>query len=363
MSNARPLYSHLLDLTDGIGVFEHACYAEPRREHGYCVDDVARALVVLSRQEAIGDVPFAVLTEVGMPVLDLRGTQVRADELEHAAGVYLRFLARSQAADGRIVNRCDVLGVFHGEPGVEDCWGRALWGLGTAAARSRGASLAEEALRLFDRSAVLRSPWTKAMAFAGLGAAEVLRVDSGHAQARALLRDVVAAVGRPGTDTSWPWPYDRLTYADAVLPDVLMAAGDCLGDDALIEQGLVMLRWLVDLQSADEHLSVTPVGGRGRDEERGPGFDQQPIEVASLADAAVRALALTSDPAWSRVVDRCAAWFFGANDTNVSLYDVATGGCCDGLEAQGRNENQGAESTLALISTLQHASRLAMVRR
>ena len=362
MTEARPLFSHLLDLTDGIGLFEHSRYAEPRREHGYCVDDVARGLVVLSRQEAIGTVPFAVLTAVGMPDHPPRGCDVRADELDHAAGVYLRFLARRQSEDGRIVNRCDVKGVQHGQPGVEDCWGRALWGLGTAAARSRSASLAEEALRLFTRSAALRSPWPKAMAFAGLGAAEVLRVDSGHQVARELLGDVVAAVGRPGPNPAWPWPAPRLTYANAVLPDVLMAAGDCLGDDALIEQGLGLLGWLADVESAGGHLSVTPAGGRGR-LDRAPGFDQQPIEAASLADAAARAYALTADPTWARAVERCAGWFFGANDSKVSLYDVATGGCCDGLQAQGRNENQGAESTLALISTLQHASRLAMSRR
>jgi hypothetical protein len=60
-------------------------------------------------------------------------------------------------------------------------------------------------------------------------------------------------------------------------------------------------------------------------------------------------------------VEVCAAWFFGRNDTGVSLYDPLTGGCCDGLEASGRNENQGAESTLAMISTVQHATRLARV--
>jgi hypothetical protein len=176
------------------------------------------------------------------------------------------------------------------------------------------------------------------------------------------LQDAVVAVGGPASDPAWPWPYPRLTYANAVVPDVLMAAGDCLGNDTLIEQGLDLLDWLLDRESAGDHLSVTAVGGRGPRDPR-PAFDQQPIEVASLADEAARAFALTSDEAWARAVDRCASWFFGANDTGVSLYDAATGGSCDGLQAQGANENQGAESTLALISTLQHASRLAIGRR
>ena len=45
-----------------------------------------------------------------------------------------------------------------------------------------------------------------------------------------------------------------------------------------------MLTFLLDTEVRDGHLSVTPVGGRGRGD-AGPGFDQQPIEVAAIADA------------------------------------------------------------------------------
>jgi hypothetical protein len=45
------------------------------------------------------------------------------------------------------------------------------------------------------------------------------------------------------------------------------------------------------------------------------------------------------------------------------LYDAESGGGCDGLERDGRNENQGAESTLALVSTMQQARRLSACAR
>ena len=45
-----PRFDHLVRLTDRYGTFEHAEHAEPRREHGYCVDDVARVLVVAARE-------------------------------------------------------------------------------------------------------------------------------------------------------------------------------------------------------------------------------------------------------------------------------------------------------------------------
>jgi hypothetical protein len=55
------------------------------------------------------------------------------------------------------------------------------------------------------------------------------------------------------------------------------------------------------------------------------------------------------------------AWFDGKNDGNVVMWDETTGGGYDGLMATSVNLNQGAESTLALISTRQHALRYSTV--
>ena len=357
---ALPLYAHLLALTDDTGLFEHAERTRPRREHGYCVDDVARGLMVLSRA---GDADYRAPELVWTAGDATQATaavrrQPRAGELTQVAWTYLEFVAESQDPDGRVINRLDVHGVRHGAFGVEDCWGRALWGLGTAAARSRDPVLARRALARFAVSVRQRSHWPHAMAFAGLGAVEALRVDPGNVEARALLRAAVVAVGRPGADPNWRWPQRRLTYANGVFPNLLIAAGDCLGDDALITSGLTMLEWLLDVETTNGHLSVTPAGGWGPTDPR-PGFDQQPIEVAALADACARAYDLTQESRWSGAVNAAAAWFFGANDGGVPLYDETSGGCRDGLQPAGCNQNQGAESTLAMISTLQHAHRLA----
>lgn len=360
MTAALPLYAHLLALTDGTGLFEHAEYTRPRREHGYCVDDVARGLVVLSRAAEANQRADVGSGEGAARRAARDHRWPRAGELAQVAWTYLEFICGNQDATGRVVNRRDVGGARHGEFGVEDCWGRALWGLGTAAARSRDPVLCQRALAGFAAGAGLRSPWPHAMAFAGLGAVEVLRLDQGRADASALLRAAVASVPRTFPVPGWRWPWPRLTYANAVFPDLLMAAGDCLGDAALTAAGLALLSWLLETETetAGGHLSVTPAGGRGPEDPR-PGFDQQPIEVAALADACARAHELTGDPRWSDGVNQAAAWFFGANDGSVPLYDETSGGCRDGLQPAGCNQNQGAESTLAMISTLQHAHRLA----
>ena len=90
-------------------------------------------------------------------------------------------------------------------------------------------------------------------------------------------------------------------------------------------------------------------------------FDQQPIEAAAMADACARAYAVTGDQAWHDGVIRSVDWFLGANDVGVAVGDLDRGAGFDGLERDGVNRNEGTESTLALITTMQHARTLAAV--
>jgi hypothetical protein len=264
--------------------------------------------------------------------------------------------------DGRCRNRLDHDGRWEDQPGTGDWWGRALWGLGAAAAHGP-ASIRTTAASVFGRGVTQRSPHLHAMAFASLGAAEIVAVDPGHAGARELMADLVAMVDRTPAASMhsgqvWPWPLPRLTYADAAIAEALIAAGTALGVNAVTTHGLALLDWLLATQTLSGHLSVTPVGGWGPGELRAR-FDQQPIEAAALADACVRAFECTGDPRWANGLQRAVSWFLGDNDAGVALYDPASGGGYDGLTSDGRNANQGAESTLALISVLQHAKRIS----
>lgn len=323
-------FRHVVSMSDRIGMFEHADHVEPRRDHGYCTDDMARLLIVAVREPD-------------------RSQVVR--ELSQTA---LRFLTSAQSTTGRTRNRRSENGRWHGRHGVEDCWGRSVWAFGTAARRAPEAWMRANALSYFNHGVRQRSPHRRAMAFAALGAAEVAQYDPRHFRARGLLADAVTAIGPLSTDTDWPWPEERLSYANAALPEALIAAGHALARPDVTEDGLTLLRWLLDRETPDGHLSPTPVGGAGRSD-RSPRFDQQPIEVAALADACARAQAVTGDDAWHRGVDLAIRWFAGENDCGAVMWDPETSGGYDGLTSTGPNLNQGAESTLALISTLQHA--------
>jgi hypothetical protein len=333
-----PRFDHLLRLTDRRGTFEHALFDEPRREHGYCTDDMARVLVVATREPNSGG------------------------EVNGLARVALQFLNDAQSYAGACRNRMDTKGRWADEPSVQDWWGRCIWGLGTAAAHSDVSLVRRLAVIQFERAAKVRSPWPRAMAFAALGAAELLSVEPEQPAARKLLADYAGTVAKPNGDAAWPWPEPRLTYANAVLAEAMIAAGVALDDSTQRQHGLDLLGWLVEYETAGGHLSPTPAAGRGPDDPR-PAFDQQPTEVSSLADACARAAAIDSSSIWSDGVLAAAAWFMGANDVGQLMWDPGTGGGFDGLHADGVNRNQGAESTLAVVSTLQHARRFSPVRQ
>jgi hypothetical protein len=329
--NASPPYEHLAVLTDHNGTFEHALLTTPRREHGYCVDDVARASIVVARERE------------------------QTASLRRLAAIYLRFLESAVRSDGLAHNRMNAAGEWCDEPAMGDWWGRLLWALGTIAAQEGDRWTRDRALGAFRTAARERSTSLRTLAFAALGAAEIFRVDPDDHIARALLQELVDAVPAV-TDAAWPWPERRLAYANAAIAEAMLAAGHALGDAGATAQGLQMLTFLLSIEMPYDRFSVTGTGGRGPGE-RGPLFDQQPLELAAFADACARAYAVTGDPAWLPPIARAWSWFTGLNDSGTPMFDEQTGAGFDGLEPHGRNENRGAESTLAALSTYQQAHR------
>lgn len=327
-------------MTDMRGTFEHALFAEPRPEHGYCTDDMARVLVIASREPVI------------------------TPSVRKLIALSLRFLDDAIDAQGKCRNRMNRLGEWEDEPKLDDSWGRAIWGLGTAITRSDDRDLRQRATETFERSCAQRSASPRAMAFATLGAAELLASEPRHVGARDLLTDSADMMDRFGVradhDAAWVWPERRLTYANAVLPESMIAVGSMLKRPELLSRGLALLEWLLDRETINGHLSVTPAGGAGP-EDGTPRFDQQPIEVAAMADACARAASVDCKRRWPDGVQSAVAWFLGNNDCGVVMWDEATHGGFDGLEFDGSNLNQGTESTLAFLSTMQHATLTATV--
>ena len=326
-----PQYAHLRRLTADVGVWEHARIMTPRVEHGFCTDDNARALIAVSRSTS----PSA--------------------ELADLASIYLSFVLDARIAPGRFHNRRGADGTWVDDVGSDDCQGRAWWGLGVAARFAQMAWMQNAAFDAFAACGSFESTHLRSNAYAALGAVEVLGVDPGNTAASELLDRTSGMIAAAASDRI-PWPEARLTYDNARLPEALLAAGAHRGDRHLIAVGIRLLEWLVRAETDREHFSFTPAVGR-MPGDPGPAFDQQPIEAAAMAEACHRAWIITGHPVWrARALD-AARWFVGRNDNGLVLYDSETGGTSDGLMQHSVNENRGAESTLAGITTLQIAAR------
>jgi hypothetical protein len=325
---------HLRALTDDTGILQHARYTVPDRVHGYCTDDNARALA------------FALLAY----------EQTRRPELLDLARVYMSFLGHAyNRQTGRFRNFLSYDRRWCEEVGSDDAHGRAMSALGLAVAAAPTPGLRMTGLELFSRAlrggAELLSP--RAIAETLIGIHAYLRRYSGDTAARRIRRELALRLfdmfRRHATD-EWPWPEPLLAYANARLPHALLLAGQWLPRNDLIEMGLRSLNWLVWLQTGP-HGEFAPVGNRGwywRDGEKAH-FDQQPIEAQTMIEACIQAGNLTADRRWTEEAQRCFQWFLGRNEVGQPLYDPLTGGCCDGLQPDGPNRNEGAESTLAWL--------------
>lgn len=325
-------YDHLLRLSTPLGVYEHAVGSRPDVRHGYCLDDVGRVLVVLAREPD--------------PTPDLLELLTTCVTYTISAG----------DGRGRFRNRRRADGAWSDQPFIGDHWGRGLWGLSQVAVSPYGPPELQHRAHLAAVAGMRgRTPWRRSVAHAVVAAADLWRHAPGDPVVRAMARHARAVLEGPPR-SGMPWPERRLTYANALLPEAHLAVGEILDDEQQIARGLRMLEWLVGLQTVRGHLSVIPVQGWLPGEPL-PAFDQQPIEAASLAEAAARAHRVTGHAAWADAIDLAAGWFLGRNDAGRALYDPETGGGYDGLRARDVNHNQGAESTLAALSTLQLASR------
>ena len=330
-------FSMLNAMTDDVGILQHGRFTIPDRNFGYCTDDNARGLVVA-----------------------LQTYQLTNDEqMLELARKYLSFVHHAfNPKSGRFRNFMAYDRRWSEEVGSEDSHARALWGLGSAVALAPNVGMRAAALDLFDRAIHAVDGFTspRAWAFTLVGVHAYLRRYGGDSDARRIreslanrLYDQFCANSKP----EWPWLEDTLTYSCGKLPQALLLAGQWLEHGGMTEMGLRSLNWLLKVQTcSDGHLSL--IGNQGwysRGGEKAD-FDQQPVEAQALLEACLEANRMTGDDRWITEARRCFDWFLGRNDLGATLYNYETGGCRDGLHADGVNENEGAESTLAWLLCL-----------
>jgi glycosyltransferase involved in cell wall biosynthesis len=331
--------SHLLHMTDDVGMLQHAIASVPNYTEGYTTDDNARALLLTVSLEELGDQWTA-------PTSGL-------------ATRYLAFLWHAyNSQTGRFRNFMSYERRWLEEIGSPDSHARALWALGAVLGRSREEGLRRAAGRLFEMALPAARDFhdLRSVVFTLFALHDYLLHFSGDHQAqemRTLLAGRLYAAWQQNAGAQWPWFEEKVTYSNASLPHALLLCGQSLRRPAMIEAALESLDWLLALQtSPDGHFS--PIGNQGfyRRGDVPARFDQQPVEAQTTIAACIEAYRVSGNYRWRRHARRIFQWFLGRNDVGVALYDRMTGGCGDGLSPEGPSFNQGAESALAFLQSL-----------
>jgi glycosyltransferase involved in cell wall biosynthesis len=330
---------HVRALTDDTGMLQHAVFNIPRYEDGYCLDDNARALLLMALVEEAGS---------DDPVV------VRA-----LAARYLAFVSYAfDRSSGRFRNFLSFGRQWLEPSGSEDSHGRALWALGAVVGRAGDPGRYSLAGELFHaaRPAVTAFTSPRAWAYVLLGIDEYLRAFQGDSTVEALRADLATrllGLFQRSSHEEWPWFEDSVTYCNARMSQALIVSGARMDRHDMVEAGLRSLDWLVSLQLSGER-EFAPIGCNGFFPRGGrpAAFDQQPVEACTIASACLDAHRVSRDARWIEHASRAFDWFLGRNDLQQWLYDPSTGGCRDGLHADRTNRNQGAEATLSFLLAL-----------
>lgn len=331
--------SHLQTMTDNTGMLQHARYSIPDRSHGYCTDDIARALLLsVMLQNDVQDV----------------------DELNRLTGIYLSYLDFAYNPEkGRFRNFMSYSREWLDEEGTEDSNGRAIWALGYASANTDVNNFHLHSNTIFNMglTAVEEISHPRSLAYCVLGLTNHAMVH-GKQEVVELLKKKVGQLYSIFDETindEWIWHDHKVTYGNSRIPQALIMAGEYLKDKKLAQRGLKILDWLIDKQFINDIFS--PIGNKGwMTPDKKAQFDQQPIEAHGMIDACLQAESYSREEKYGSYAMKAFSWFTGDNDTGETVYDFSTGGCRDGLMQDGVNMNQGAESTLSWLMSLLNIS-------
>lgn len=330
------LLDHVKRMTDDTGIIQHAKFGIPNLKEGYCLDDNARALLMV----------LIAYKQMKLPsTLDL-------------LPIYLSYIHYMQNEDGSFRNFLSFRRDFLDEKGSEDSFGRAIWSLGYLLGNSpndayfqSGKQIFFDAVPNFEHLNSIRS-----IANTIIGTSHYLQNNQQDERMRGILKLMCSKLVKQYQQNrihNWHWFEDLLAYDNAILPLSLLHAAGILNDEEILNIAIESMEFLTENTLKNGALSL--VGNEQWYTRNGESsmYAQQPLDAQAMVLMYHQAYKITKDKAYLNKLYASFMWFLGENDMRMSLYDFETKGCCDGLESYGVNRNQGAESTLAyLISHL-----------
>ncbi len=324
--------THIRRLTDDTGIIQHAKFGIPNLKEGYCLDDNARALLL---------VLMAYRQKKDPTALEL-------------FPIYLSYIHYMQNEDGTFRNFLSFKREYLDELGSEDSYGRAVWSLGYLLGNAPNDAYYQSGkLVFFDALPYC----TKLVSIRGIantiiGISYYLRSNRDDESISELLRDLTQKIVnnyKSEKSNGWNWFESILTYDNGILPLSLLHAYEILNDEKIKNIALESIEFLTEQSMRDDYLSL--IGNEKwyrKDEERSV-FAQQPVDALAMVLMYYQAFYVTKNKKYINLMFSSFMWFLGENDLRMNLYDFETDGCCDGIERYGINRNQGAESTLAYL--------------
>jgi glycosyltransferase involved in cell wall biosynthesis len=328
--------AHIKRLTDDTGIIQHAKFGIPNLKEGYCLDDNARALL--------------------MVLIAYRQTKnILALEL---SPIYLSYIHYMQNKNGTFRNFLSFNRNFLDDVGSEDSFGRTIWALGFLLGNAPNDAYYQMGrLVFFDASPNFENLKSiRSIANMMIGVSYYLKSNPSDDGMKERLRNFANKLVKQFEECStkdWRWFEPLLAYDNGMIPLALLHAAEILQDEKITEVGIDAMNFLSNVSMKNGYLSV--IGNKEWYKKNGERslFAQQPIDALAMILMYHQAFHLTRDKEYIKKLYTSFMWFLGENDLRMSLYDFETKGCCDGFEQYGVNRNQGAESSLAyLISHL-----------
>ena len=321
--------AHIFRMTDDTGMFQHSLFSVPNRLEGYTTDDNARALImaVMLYEQAQKPDYLALVTR------------------------YLGFVLHAQNEIGRFRNFMTYGRDFKEIEGSEDCFGRCLWALGyTYASLSMPSGIKQASLGAVNRALpnIQSLAWARGQAYAliGLGFISSPAIDALICE---LADSLVGRFEMESEDKDWQWFEDNITYDNAVLPWALFAAYKRSGQEQYLRVARESLAFIDRVTFSGEYFHPIGCNGWWMHDAEISQYDEQPLEACTTALAHIAAYEATGDDRMLALARQCFAWYAGENSRHEGLIDPVTGGCRDGIMANGLNQNQGAESIVGYV--------------
>ncbi|HAH23225.1 MAG TPA: mannosyltransferase [Prolixibacteraceae bacterium] len=327
---------HLKRMTTDFGMIQFSNLSKPDLDSGYTLDDNARALIAMCMNYEL------------MPhETDLTYLQI-----------YLDFIKYCQLRDGGFLNYVNSEKRFTQQNysvNLEDSNGRAIWALGFLMSKKDilPATMIATAENILNKAMpqLLSIYSPRSMAFAIKG---MYYYNLGFKSPKAvmiikILANRLVQMYKHESEKGWEWFEPYLTYANSVLPEAMLCAGQATGDIRYKEISRESFDFLlssiynnhgIEVVSNKRWLFKGKNGGMG---------GEQPIDVAYTIIALSQFNEVYNNPDYSEKLTIAFNWFLGQNRINQIVYNPCTGGCYDGLEENHINPNQGAESTVSYL--------------